>query len=92
MPSPKNETVTKDVKKTVTDLKGGKVTFKNDDTSNIHQLIGKVSWDEKKLKENFEAFMSAVQKAKPGGIKGDFIRQVVLCSTMGPGVKIEIRN
>lgn len=90
MPSPKNETVTKDVAKTVKELKGGKITFKNDETSNIHQMIGKVSWGNEKLKENFEVFMKAVNKAKPGGIKGDFIKQVVLCSTMGPGVKVEV--
>jgi len=90
MPSPKNETVTKDVAQTVKELKGGKITFKNDDTSNIHQILGKLSWEENKLRENFEVFIEAVKKAKPGGIKGDFIRSATLCSTMGPGVKLEI--
>lgn len=90
MPSPKNETITKDIKKTVTELKGGKITFKNDDTSNIHQMIGKVSWDEKKLKENFEALIEAVKKVRPGGVKGEFIRQLVICSSMGKGIRIMI--
>ena len=90
MPSPKNETVTKDIEKAVRELKSGKITFKNDETSNIHQVIGKVSWDSKKLQENFKAFLAAVNKARPSGIKGDFIRQVVICSTMGPGIKLAI--
>lgn len=90
MPSPKNETVTKDVVKAVRELKGGKVTFRSDDTSNIHQIIGKISWDDKKLIENYEALMAAVNKAKPGGIKGEYLQKVVVCSTMGPGVKVEV--
>ena len=90
MPSPKNETVTKDIVKTIQELKGGKISFKNDDTSNIHQLIGKVSWDENKLKENFEVFLSAIKKAKPNGIKGVYIKGVSICSTMGKGFKIEV--
>ncbi len=88
MPSPKNETVTKDVVKTVKELKAGKITIKNDETSNIHQIIGKVSWDENKLKENFEAFLTAVNKAKPAGVKGIFIKSISICSTMGKGFKI----
>lgn len=88
MPSPKNETVTKDIAKTVTELKGGKIAFKNDETSNIHQIIGKVSWDENKLKENFTSFMQAVNKNKPNGIKGVYIKNVVICSSMGKGFKI----
>lgn len=88
MPSPKNETVTKNISKTVKELKGGKIAFKNDETSNIHQMIGKISWNDEKLKENFEAFLNAVKKAKPAGVKGNYIKQIVLCSTMGPGVKV----
>lgn len=90
MPSPKNETITKDIVKTVKELKGGKITFKNDETSNIHQMIGKVSWDDKKLIENFEALMAAVNKVRPGGIKGDFVKQVVVCSTMGKSIRVEV--
>jgi large subunit ribosomal protein L1 len=90
MPSPKNETVTKDVAKTVKELKGGKIAFKNDETSNIHQVIGKISWDEAKLKENYEAFLEGVIKAKPATIKGIYVRAISICSTMGPGVKVEV--
>jgi large subunit ribosomal protein L1 len=90
MPSPKNETVTTNIKKAVSELKGGKVAFKSDDTGNIHQLAGKVSWDVEKLKANVETFMEAVRKAKPAGAKGDYIKKVVICSTMGPGVRVAI--
>jgi len=90
MPSPKNETVTKDVTKTIQELKSGKVAFKNDETSNVHQMIGKLSWEDKKLKENFQALMEAIQKNKPSGIKGVFIKSVSICSTMGKAIKIVI--
>lgn len=88
MPSPKNETVSKNIKKSVEELKKGKITFKNDETANIHQFIGKVSWNLVKLTENYNAFMEALKKAKPSGVKGAYITQIVLCSSMGPGVKI----
>lgn len=90
MPSPKNETVSKNIKKSVEELKKGKITFKNDETANIHQFIGKVSWDLVKLTENYNTFMEALKKAKPSGIKGAYITQIVLCSSMGPGVKISV--
>ena len=90
MPSPKNETVSKNIKKTVEELKKGKITFKNDETCNLHQFIGKVSWPVEKIKENYEIFFEAVKKAKPSGVKGAYIKQIVLCSTMGPGVKIMV--
>ena len=90
MPSPKNETVSKNIKKTVEELKKGKITFKNDETCNLHQFIGKVSWPIEKIKENYEVFLEAVKKAKPSGVKGAYIKQIVLCSTMGPGVKIMV--
>lgn len=88
MPSPKNETVTANIKKAVSDLKGGKVVFRSDETCNVHQLLGKISWDKNKLTENFNSFMEALRKAKPSGVKGTYLKQVVLCSTMGPGIKI----
>ncbi|MCX6765540.1 MAG: 50S ribosomal protein L1 [Candidatus Moranbacteria bacterium] len=90
MPSPKTETVTEKVKETVEMLKKGKVNFKNDDTGNIHQIIGKVSFTEEQLKGNFEAFLEAVKKAKPATVKGKFIKSISVCSTMGPGIKIGI--
>lgn len=88
MPSPKTETVTDKIKETVESLKKGKISFKNDDTGNIHQVFGKVSFDEKNLSENLNIFLGAVKKAKPAAVKGKFIASISICSTMGPGIKI----
>lgn len=90
MPSPKTETVTDKIKETVEMLKKGKASFKNDNTGNIHQVIGKVSFDAAKLKENFDAMLDAVQKAKPAGIKGRYVTGISVCSTMGPGMKVAL--
>ena len=90
MPSPKNETVTPNPAKAVTELKKGKVSFKNDDTGNIHVAIGKVSFDNKKLVENFNVILSAIKKAKPSSSKGIYIQNISVNATMGPGVKIII--
>jgi len=89
MPSPKNETVTTNVAKTITEIKKGKVSFKNDDTANVHQTIGRVSLPTEKLLANFEALMAALRRAKPASSKGIFIKGVVICSTMGPGIKVQ---
>lgn len=88
MPNPKTETVGPNLKKMVDELKRGKITFKNDDTSNIHQLVGKVSFDEAKLKENITIFVEALKKAKPSSSKGTYIKNLVLCSTMGPAIRL----
>lgn len=90
MPSPKTETVTEKIKETVGMLKKGKVNFKNDDGSNIHQIIGKISFEENKLAENIKSFTDVLAKAKPQAVKGKFIISVSICSTMGPGVKISL--
>jgi large subunit ribosomal protein L1 len=92
MPSPKSETVIPDEKMSaaVSAIKKGKASFKNDDTGNIHQIIGKVSWPDEHLISNFETLINAVIKAKPTGVKGDYIKAVYLTSTMGPSVKINI--
>jgi large subunit ribosomal protein L1 len=90
MPSPKNETVTPNVAQAVADLKKGKISFKNDDTGNIHVGIGKVSFAKEKLVENFEAILSAIKKAKPASSKGIYLQSATICSTMGPGVKVQI--
>lgn len=89
MPNPKTETVTEKIKETIEMLKKGKVNFKNDDTGNIHQVVGKVSFLENQLIENVKSFLEALQKIKPNSIKGKFIISVSLCSTMGPGIKIK---
>ncbi len=88
MPSPKTETVTDKIKETVDSLKKGKASFKNDNSGNVHQVIGKISFDIVKLKENLEATIDAIEKAKPAGVKGVYIKSVAVCSTMGPAVKI----
>jgi len=89
MPSPKNETVTPSPAKVVTELKKGKVSFKNDDTGNIHLVIGKISFTSKKLVENYQTILAAIKKAKPAGSKGIYIINISLSSTMGPGMKIQ---
>lgn len=90
MPSPKNDTVSANPAKAVAELKKGKVSFKNDDTANIHVAIGKISFDNNKLKENFETIIEAVKKSKPATSKGSYIKNTVICSTMGPGIKIQL--
>jgi len=88
MPSPKNETVTPNIKKAIEELRRGRVAFKNDDTANVHMIIGKASFPKEKLLENLTALMEAIRRAKPATSKGTYLRSVTLTSTMGPGVKI----
>ena len=88
MPNPKTDTVTDKIKEAVEMLKKGKVSFKNDNTGNVHQVIGKISFSEAQLKENLEAFIDALEKAKQEAVKGKLITKIVICSTMGPGVEI----
>lgn len=88
MPSPKAGTVTMDVAKAVAEIKAGKIEYKLDKTNIIHCPIGKVSFGKEKLTENFAALMGAIVKAKPAAAKGQYLRSVVVASTMGPGVKV----
>ncbi|HFC76699.1 MAG TPA: 50S ribosomal protein L1 [Candidatus Moranbacteria bacterium] len=90
MPNPKTDTVTKKVKEVVEMLKKGKIDFRNDNTGNVHQVVGKVSFKEEDLNENFKVFIEALNKAKGEGVKGKLINKVVICSTMSPGIKIKI--
>ena len=92
MPNPKTGTVTMDVKKAVEDTKKGKVEYRTDSFGNIHGIIGKASFDEKKLVENLNAFVSTIIKLKPTSVKGNYIKNVSVSSTMGPGVKIDINS
>jgi large subunit ribosomal protein L1 len=89
MPNPKTETVTTKIKETVEALKKGKAAFKNDDTSNIHQAVGKLSFEDNKLAENIKAFVEAIEKSKPATFKGKLIANITICSTMGKGIRIK---
>ena len=88
MPSPKAGTVTMDVTRAVNEIKAGKIEYRLDKTNIIHCPIGKASFGADKLKENFDALLGAVIKAKPAAAKGQYLRSVTVASTMGPGVKI----
>lgn len=88
MPNPKSGTVTMDVTKAINDIKAGKVEYRLDKTNIIHVPVGKVSFGTQKLVENFHTLMSAIIKAKPASAKGQYMRSVVISSTMGPGIKI----
>jgi len=88
MPNPKTDTVGPNIKKMIEELKRGKFTFKNDDTCNIHVSIGKTNFSEAQLKENYLVFIEALKKAKPSSAKGTYIKNLIVCSTMGPAIKI----
>ena len=88
MPNPKAGTVTMDVTKAVKDIKAGKIEYRLDKTNIIHVPIGKVSFTDEALQENFNALMDAIVKARPSAVKGQFLRSITLASTMGPGVKL----
>ncbi len=88
MPSPKAGTVTMDVAKAIAEIKSGKIEYKLDKTNIIHCPIGKVSFGQEKLTENFTALVGAVIKAKPAAAKGQYLRSVAVASTMGPGIKV----
>ena len=89
MPNPKTGTVTMDVAKAVEEVKAGKVEYRTDSFGNVHVLVGKVSFDEAKLVENINAFVSFIVKTKPSVVKGKYIQNISISSTMGPGVKID---
>lgn len=89
MPNPKTGTVTMDVTKAVTEIKAGKVEYRVDKWGNVHVLIGKVSFDNEKLIENFKAIYDVILKAKPSAAKGTYVKNISISSTMGPGVKVD---
>ncbi|WP_422736973.1 50S ribosomal protein L1 [Micromonospora sp. WMMD729] len=89
MPNPKTGTVTMDVTKAVQDIKGGKITFRVDKHSNLHLIIGKASFSENQLVDNYAAVLDEVLRAKPSAAKGKYLRKVILTTTMGPGVPVD---
>ena len=89
MPNPKTGTVTTKVGDTVKDIKKGMVTYKNDKFGNVHTVIGKVSFDESKLLENLQYVVTTIAKAKPSTVKGAFIENITISTTMGPGIKVD---
>ena len=92
MPNPKTGTVTTDVVKAVNEVKAGRVTYRTDSFGNVHGIIGKVSFDENQLLENLDAFMAALIKVKPATVKGDYIKNISVTTTMGPGIKILLNS
>ena len=88
MPNPKAGTVTMDVTKAVNDIKAGKIEYRLDKTNIIHVPLGKASFTEEQLADNFQTLIDAINKAKPAAVKGQYLRSVTLTSTMGPGVKL----
>ena len=88
MPNPKAGTVTMDVTKAVNDIKAGKIEYRLDKTNIVHAPIGKASFTEEQLTDNFQTLMGAINKAKPAAVKGQYLKSVTLTSTMGPGVKV----
>jgi large subunit ribosomal protein L1 len=89
MPNPKTGTVTADVTKAVSDIKGGKVNFRVDKQANLHLVIGKVSFDEAQLVENYGAALDEITRAKPASSKGTYLRKVAVSTTMGPGIQVD---
>jgi large subunit ribosomal protein L1 len=89
MPNPKTGTVTMDVTKAVSDIKGGKITFRVDKHSNLHLIIGKSSFSEAQLIDNYAAVLDEVLRAKPSAAKGKYLKKVTLATTMGPGVQVD---
>ena len=90
MPNPKAGTVTMDVTKAINDIKAGKIEYRLDKTNIIHVPVGKASFTEEQLSDNFQTLMGAINKAKPSSLKGQYVKSATLTSTMGPGVKLNV--
>ena len=92
MPNPKTGTVTTDVVKAINDVKSGRVEYRTDSFGNIHGIIGKSSFDTDKLLENLNTFVSTILKLKPATVKGDYVKNISISSTQGPGIKLNINS
>ena len=92
MPNPKTGTVTLDTAKAVNDVKKGRVEYRTDSYGNVAVIVGKVSFTEEKLVENINAFVSLILKSKPAAVKGEYVKNISVSSTMGPGIKIDAKS
>ena len=92
MPNPKTGTVTTDVKKAIEETKKGKVNYRTDSYGNVHGIFGKTSFEDAKLVENLKAFIDVILKSKPSSSKGNYVKNISISSTMGPGVKIDLTS
>ncbi len=92
MPNPKTGTVTTDVVKAVNEVKAGRVEYRTDSFGNVHGIIGKASFKENDLLENLDAFVAVILKAKPSSVKGDYVKNIALSTTMGPGIKVSLNS
>ena len=92
MPNPKTGTVTMDVAKAVEETKKGKVNYRTDTFGNVHGVFGKASFDDDKLVENLKAFVNVILKAKPNTVKGSYVKNISISSTMGPGIKLDLNS
>ena len=92
MPNPKTGTVTTDVAKAIDEIKKGKVNYRTDSYGNIHGIIGKASFEDNKLAENLTTFVGVILKAKPSTVKGKYVKNISISSTMGPGIKLDVNS
>jgi large subunit ribosomal protein L1 len=92
MPNPKTGTVTTDIAKAISDVKKGRVEYRTDSYGNVHGLVGKVSFTEEQLRENIKAFVAVILKSKPSVVKGIYVKNISIASTMGPGIKLDINS
>lgn len=92
MPNPKTGTVTMDVKKAIEDVRKGKIEYRVDKQGNLHTIMGKASFEEDKLKDNYQEIYNTIRKAKPAAVKGNYIKNIVLSTTMGPSIKVAIEE
>ncbi len=88
MPNPKTDTINEDLNKMIGELKKGKLSYKNDDTANVHAVIGKVSFTEEQIQDNFKAFLESLKRIKPASIKGSYIKSLTVTTSMGPGIRV----
>lgn len=90
MPNPKSGTVAVDIGKTVKEFATGKAEFKNDESGNVHMILGKTNFSDQQILENFKSFLDALKQAKPGGLKKEYIQSISMNATMGPGIKVKV--